>query len=319
MPELPVVAAGIQRVADARATGGERARHRRGLRTRVVIAPDEQERAQRVGRERRTERPDIVERAVVVEHRRARVGEHAAAGLEVVPRPGLQRSEHAEVVQRDVGGAVRAGREAGDHARAAVVDRRETVIDVIDDVDHVAHVGARRSVRPLGVGVRAAADPAVGVDEDHRLHPVARDEVVHPQPHVGDRHIHLRAARAAVQQVVDGVAPASWVIAGREVGEIVGLAPQRAGIEVDADQPSLVRAGDQGHRLKAAMLVVGLPVAVGAAESDHHQPERHEQRARPARAAASGHPAPLACGERATGRGSGSRPCGRRGTLSSGT
>jgi hypothetical protein len=203
--------------------------------------------------------------------------------------------------------------------KPAVLDRRETVIDVLDDVEHVAHVGARWSVRPLGVGVRATADPAVGVDEDHRLHAVARDEVVHPQPHVGDRHIHLGTARAAVQQVVGGVAPASRVVAGREVGEIVGLALQRAGIEVDVDQPSLVRAGDQGHRLKAAMLVVGLPVAVGAAESDHDQPERHEQRARPGRPAASGHPAPLAWGERATGRGRGSRPCGGRGTLSSGT
>ena len=167
-PQLPVVAAVIQGVADRRALGGERPRHRDRLRAEIVVAPREQERAQRIDGEPRGEGADVAQRAVVGQHRRARVGEDAGAGLQEIARPGLDVAEQVEVVQGDVDRSVAAGGEAGDDPMSPPRQGEEAMVDIVDDVDDGVLVGAGGRVGPFGVREQAAVDLAVGEHEDHR-------------------------------------------------------------------------------------------------------------------------------------------------------
>src|SRR5215217_4502792 len=113
----------------------------------------------------RREAADVLCRAVVAQGRRARPGEHAGRRLAEVAAPALDHAEGREVVQPDIERGVAAERVAGDAAVLAVRDRREAVVDVVDDVHDVRHPPARGRVGPLGVGAERPR-LACGHDED---------------------------------------------------------------------------------------------------------------------------------------------------------
>ncbi len=233
MPELPVVAAAVQGVADRGPGAGQRGGHRRPAACSVVIATDEQEGAKRVDGQPASQPGDIVERAVggqLAGPWRARRHRSASAGSSPT-RTGDCRTPRGGAGRR---WWRRSRRPRSRRSRARRARGRWR--------SGCRHRGRRRSRRtrsaPAAVLAHSESEyvlPSIRPSGKTRIigrDPVPADQVVHPGAHAADAGVDLGPAGAAVQQVVDGVAVAARVVAGRQVDQVVELAVQGGRVEV---------------------------------------------------------------------------------------